>query len=262
MPSTTRTSGGRTAAELNAWASDRLRSAGVVAPEHDAEVLWRAASADRDSEAMFTAMVERRARREPLAYVLGRCRFRDIDLVVDGRVHVPRDDRTGLLVDVGGEAPHGARVHEVGTGAGAVALALKHERADLVVSASDLSAAAVDVARLNAERLELDVPVLLANGLPPGEYDLVLANLPYSSVDELEDTLPPESSRYQPHVAIVAGASGLDAIEPFVAALPSGQRVALEHAPQQAAAVRDLLREPTTRRDRAGEERATVGHAP
>lgn len=258
-----------TPVDLTAWAVAGLAAAGVPDPAGDAATLRRTSLGERsatevvepDAVRRFAALVERRIAREPLAYVVGRCRFRGIEIAVDARVHVPRDDRTGLLVEAALELPPGARVHEVGTGAGAVALALKHERPDLVVSASDVSAAAVDVARLNAERLRLDVPVLVADGLPRGDYDLVLANLPYSALDELAGALPPESTRYQPHVAIVAGVQALDAIRPFVAALPSGQRVGLEHAPEQAESVRRMLAEPRTWRDSAGDERMTVGRA-
>src|SRR5215212_2931197 len=103
---------------------------------------------------------------------------------VDSRVLVPRPE-TEQLVEVAVElAPQGGRVHDVGTGSGAVALALKDERPDLVVSASDRSPVAVDVARRNAERLGLDVEVTGGAGLPPGEYDLVVANLPYVRADE------------------------------------------------------------------------------
>ncbi|MEA2440332.1 MAG: release factor glutamine methyltransferase, partial [Thermoleophilaceae bacterium] len=157
-------------------------------------------------------------------------------------------------------AANGARVHDVGTGSGAVALALKHERPDLIVSASDSSADAVEVARANAERLGLDVRVAVASGLPVGEYDLVVANLPYVREDEW-DGLQPEIRLYEPREALLSGIDGLDAIRSFVAAAPAGTLLALEHAPAQAAAVRELLEESRTVRDLAGRERVTVGRA-
>jgi release factor glutamine methyltransferase len=179
---------------------------------------------------------------------------------VDRRVLIPRPD-TETLVEVALElAPAGARVHDVGTGSGAVALALKHERPDLAVSASDVSPDAVEVARANAERLGLDVVVSIAAGLPDGRFDLVVANLPYVRDDEW-DGLQPEIRLYEPREALVAGPDGLDAIRSLVAAAPAGTLVALEHAPAQAEAVRDLLGESTTRLDLAGRERVTVGRA-
>ena len=250
----------------------RLAARGVERPREDAEALiadalgvepGELADGSRelspaDGEAVRDR-VARRAAREPLDYIVGRTPFRELQLAVDSRVHVPRDDRTGLLVDVALELPAGARVHEVGTGCGAVALAIKHERTDLDVSATDISPAAIEVARANAERLGLAVRFDVAAGLPRGRFDLVVANLPYSALGELRDGLPPESARYQPHVALVAGAGALDAIRAFMTAAPRGLRVALEHAPEQTAEVEALVHAPQTRRDRAGEERMTVG---
>ncbi len=203
--------------------------------------------------------VRRRVAREPVAYILGRKGFRGIELMVDRRVLIPRPE-TELLVEVALELPQGARVHEVGTGSGAVALALLHERPDLTVSASDVSPLAVDVARANAARLGLSLPVERTRGLPRGEWDLVLANLPYVREDEWAE-LQPEITRYEPRDALVSGRDGLDAIRSLVDETPAGTRLALEHADGQAAAVRALLREPETRRDLGGRERVTIGWA-
>jgi release factor glutamine methyltransferase len=179
---------------------------------------------------------------------------------VDRRVLIPRPD-TETLVEVAlGLAGDGARVHDVGTGSGAVALALKHERPDLSVSGSDASADAVDVARANAERLGLDVSFSVAEGLPPGAYDLVVANLPYVREGEW-DELEPEIRLYEPRSALVSGEDGLDAIRSLVAAAPARLLLALEHAPDQGSAVRGLLDEARTVRDLGGRERVTVGRA-
>ena len=225
--------------------------------------------------------VRRRVQREPVAYILGRKGFRRIELAVDPRVLIPRPE-TELLVEVALELPPGARVHEVGTGSGAVALGLLDERPDLLVTASDASPAAVDVARENAARLGLPLDVTLASGLPRaregqrsgvspgpesvapglphGGYDLVLANLPYVREEEWSG-LQPEIARYEPREALVAGEDGLEAIRALVSHAPAGTRLALEHAPDQAASVRALLRDAESRRDLAGRERVTVGHA-
>ena len=206
---------------------------------------------------LISERVRRRVGREPVAYILGRQGFRHIELVVDSRALIPRPE-TELLVEVALELPEGARVHEVGTGSGAIALALLDERPDLVVSASDASPSAVELARLNAARLGAPLWVEAVAGLPAGDRDLVIANLPYVREDEW-DALQPEIRGYEPREALVSGADGLDAIRSLVAEAPAGMRLALEHAPGQAAAVRSLLHGAQTRRDLAGRERITLG---
>jgi release factor glutamine methyltransferase len=248
----------------------QLAAAGCDTPRLDAELLLADAlgvsRADLYAREVarapdgFADMLRRRAAREPVAYITGRRAFRNIELAVDRRVLIPRPD-TETLVEVALRlAPEGGRVHDVGTGSGAVALALKDERPDLRVSASDASEDAVAVARANAERLGLDVAVEGARGLPPGDYDLVVANLPYVREDEW-DELAPEIRLYEPRAALVSGAHGLDAIRALAAEVPAGTSVALEHAPDQAPAVRALLRDAWTERDLAGRERVTVGRS-
>jgi release factor glutamine methyltransferase len=168
--------------------------------------------------------------------------------------------RLRQLVEVALSLPAGSRVHDVGTGSGAVALALLDERPDLAVSASDASPLAVEVARANAARLGLPLEVSLEAGLPECSFDLVLANLPYVREDEW-DGLAPEIRRYEPREALVSGADGLDAIRALVGGAPPGTRLALEHAPGQAADVRALLDDAETLEDLAGRERVTVGTA-
>src|SRR4051812_41671560 len=227
-----------------------LAEAGCDTPLLDAELLLREG-----------ADLKRRIAREPVAYILARKGFRWIELSVDRRVLIPRPD-TETLVEVAlSLAGPGARVHDVGTGSGAVALALKSERPDLVVTASDASPDAVEVAGENARRLGLDVEFLVADGLPPGEYDLVVANLPYVREDEW-DELAPEIRLYEPREALVAGPDGLDAIRSLVGGAPAGTLLALEHAPDQAPAVRAMLAESRTVPDLGGRERVTVGRAP
>jgi release factor glutamine methyltransferase len=250
-----------------------LAAAGCETPRLDAEVLIADALAvDRAALAADPSLpvpagsarlignrVRRRVEREPVAYILGRKGFRHIELAVDSRVLIPRPE-TELLVEVARSLPSGARVHEVGTGSGAVALALLHERRDLRVSASDASPAAADVARTNAARLGLPLAVGVARGLPAGSFDLVLANLPYVREDEWPG-LQPEIVKWEPREALVGGEDGLDAIRELVADAPPGTRLALEHAPAQASAVRELLRDASTARDLAGRERVTTGIA-
>jgi release factor glutamine methyltransferase len=251
-----------------------LAAAGCSTPRLDAEVLIAdALGVDRAvlHSAPDTAVtgaqarvigerVRRRVQREPVAYILGRRGFRRIDLFVDSRVLIPRPE-TELLVEVALELPQGARVHDVGTGSGAVALALLDERPDLSVTASDASPAAVGVARANAARLGLPLELSVGAGLPDGRFDLVVANLPYVREDEWNG-LAPEIRRYEPREALVAGEDGLDAIRALVGGAPPDTRLALEHAPAQAEAVRALLRDTETREDLAGRERVTLGRVP
>src|SRR5689334_16544458 len=147
-----------------------LTAVGVDTPRLDAEVLLAdvlgvsRAELIADSRRLlsgpharvFMEYVRRRREREPVAYIVGRKGFRHIDLSVDRRVQVTRPE-TGFAAEAALGLPAGARVVDVGTGSGAIALALKQERPDLQVFATDLSTDALDVARANAERLGLDV---------------------------------------------------------------------------------------------------------
>ena len=248
-------------------AVDALTAAGCDTPRLDAELLIAdALGVDRAALVMDPSLpvsgaaarligerVRRRVAREPVAYILGRKGFRRISVYVDGRVLIPRPE-TELLVEVAAGLPDGSRVHDVGTGSGAVALALIDERPDLVVSASDASSAAVEVARLNG------LDAIPFSGLPPGDYDLVVANLPYVREDEWPG-LAPEIRLFEPREALVSGEDGLDAIRSLVAGAPPGTRLALEHAPDQAANVKALLSEAETLPDLAGRPRVTVGQA-
>jgi release factor glutamine methyltransferase len=258
------------AREALASAERRLAAAGCDTPRLDAEVLLayalgveRAAlflGLGEPAPPEFETLVARRESREPVAYITGRRAFRRLWLDVDRRVLIPRPE-TELLVEIGLELPRGARVHDAGTGSGAVALALKDERPDLVVSGSDISPQAIEVARANAARLGLDVTFEVAPNLPTAVCDLSTSNLPYVREDEWAG-LAPEIRLYEPRGALVAGADGLDAIRGLVSQAPPGTRLALEHAPAQAAAVRALLRDASTRTDLAGRERVTLGTVP
>ena len=257
-------------------AEERLTAAGSESARLDAELLLAdALGVDRaglyarpdrtlpaEPAATFAHHLGRRADSEPVAYILGRRAFRGLDLEVDRRVLIPRPE-TELLVEVALDVlPHGGRVHDVGTGSGAIALALKDERSDLVVSASDLSAPAIAVARANAVRLGLDVELSCEAGLAIADLDLVVANLPYIRDDEWS-RLARDIVHYEPREALLGGGSdGLQAIRELIAAVPSGMRLALEHAPAQAASVRALLREAESHRGLSGEEDVTLGAAP
>jgi release factor glutamine methyltransferase len=267
----------RTVSALVDDAAERLAAVGIESPREDAEAIVADAlgvkpselsvdSADDVSEevaAKIEAMVKMRVEREPLAYVLGKAPFRDLEIAVDSRVLWPRKE-TELLVEVGTRLPQGARVHEVGTGSGAIALALMSERPDLKITASDLSPEAVEAARENAERLGLDFDVRVAKGLPDdiGEVDMVIANLPYIS-DETIDQRSPEIHA-EPLIAITAdcGADGLGVIRGLIAETPSGTLMAMEHDTHHGPAMQEMLNEAETLRDYEGNERVSVGKAP
>jgi release factor glutamine methyltransferase len=251
-----------------------IEAAGCVTPRLDAELLIAdALGVDRSRLVMDPDMavppaaarligehVRRRVAREPVAYILGRKGFRHIELAVDQRAIIPRPE-TELLVDFAARQPAGARVHDVGTGAGAIALALLDERPDLHVTANEPYAAAAAVARENADRLGLPLEVSDESGLPEGDYDLVVANLPYVPEGDWGQ-LQPEIRGYEPREAFVSGEDGLDAIRELVAATPSGTQLALEHGNDQGAEVREMLEDAESYPDLANWERITVGRVP
>jgi release factor glutamine methyltransferase len=214
-------------------------------------------------------MVRRRVQREPVAYILGRKGFRRIELLVDRRVLIPRPE-TELLVDVALEIGPES-VLDVGTGSGAIALAAADELSAAEVVAIDTSMDAVRVAQANAERLGLTdrVEVTLRGiaSLDKGNFDLLVANLPYVTESEWEG-LAPEIREHEPREALVSGPSGLEAIEALLQAVSGLDRrpaaLALEIGAGQAAAVSELTRaagytDVETRRDLAGLDRVVVG---
>jgi release factor glutamine methyltransferase len=233
-----------------------LGAAGVDTPRLDAEVLLaHALGVDRlamlaDGRATvrgpavraFQDAVRRRSvGREPVAYITGVKGFRHLDLHVDPRVLIPRPE-TETLVEAALALPRSARVVDVGTGSGAVALALKDERPDLTIAATDVSEDALAVARANAERLGLDIRFVRADLLEGvGELDAVVSNPPY--VEEGAD-LPPEIARHEPAGALYAGLDGLAVVRRLVA--QAGELgaafLALEVGAGQALAVEDLAR--------------------
>jgi release factor glutamine methyltransferase len=270
-----------TVAEALAAAREALAAAGVGSPRLDAELLLAEASgrdrlslaADPDAAIgpgaarAFGALVRRRLRREPVAYILGRKHFRRIELAVDPRVLIPRPE-TELLVEVAVElAPRS--VLDVGTGSGAVALAVADELPGVAVKGVDASAAAIAVAEANAQRLGLGAEFAVADATSrryattTRMWDLVLANLPYVTESEWR-TLEPEIRLYEPREALVGGPDGLDAIRGLLAAPPPCQAVALEVGFGQAAAVAGLVADAgfsrvERRPDLAGVERVVLG---
>jgi release factor glutamine methyltransferase len=251
-----------------------LTAAGCDTPRLDAEVLLAAVlGVDRAAliahparelsgwEARtFADHARRRREREPVAYIVGVKGFRSLELLVDRRVLVPRPE-TEHVVEAALALPAGARVVDVGTGSGAIALALKHERPDLSVAGTDTSADALEVARANAARLGLDVEFVHGNLLAGVAADAVVSNPPYVAAG---DPVMPEVVRYEPHEALFAPDDGLAVIRRLVAAAAGARFIALEHGEGQAAAVEAIVRNEGFAavehvRDLAGIDRVVVG---
>lgn len=267
----------RTVSAVLDAAAERIAAAGVENARRDAEILVAdaigvtpenlsidsAGEVPADVAAAIEERVARRVEREPMAYVLGRAPFRSLEIAVDERVLWPRRE-TELLVEVGAELPEGARVHEVGTGSGAIALALLSERPDLRITASDLSPEAVEAARENAERLGLELEVSVATGVPDGleDVDLVIANLPYVTDSTIFERSP--EIQKEPRIAVTGdcGEDGLGVIRGLIGETPSGWKLAMEHDTHHGPAMREMLRDATTLQDYEGDERVTVGFAP
>ena len=261
-----------------AAASASLAEVGCDSPRLDAELLLaHVLGVDRaqlvlrgndeargDVRTRYLALLTRRVKREPIAYILGRKEFRHLTLAVDPRVLIPRPE-TELLVEVGLTLPEDARVADVGTGSGAIALALKQERPDLDLIGTDVSSGALSVARMNGQRLGLAVEWVQSDLLGEIACDAVLANLPYVADDEL---LAPDIARYEPQHALLGGPDGLDLVRRLIEQVGPRQRirlVALEIGHTQAAATAMLLEQAgfggiERRRDLAGHERVVVGH--
>jgi release factor glutamine methyltransferase len=260
-------------------AAERIAAAGVDDARTDAEVLVAdalgvepsqlsvesAGEVSAEAAEKIEANVQRRVEREPMAYILGRAPFRNLEIYVDERVLWPRKE-TELLVEVGTTLPEGARVHEVGTGSGAISLALLSERPDLRITASDLSPEAAEAARENAERLGLDLEVSVARGLPESveaeQVDLVIANMPYVTDETIYDRSP--EIQKEPRIAVTGdcGPDGLGVIRSVIDSTPSGWKMAMEHDTHHGPAMRELLRDATTLQDYEGDDRVTVGYAP
>ncbi len=226
---------------------------------------------DAPALARYQALCARRAAGEPVAYLTGGKEFYGLPLRVDARVLDPRPD-TEILVDWALEllAPLPApRVADLGTGSGAIALALQHARPDARVLAVDASAGALAVARANAERLGLPVRFVQADWLAgiAGPFDAIVSNPPYIPAQDPHLA----ALAHEPLSALASGADGLDDIRAIVAQAPAllapGGWLLLEHGWDQAGAVQALLRAAglsrvQSRDDLAGIARCTGGSMP
>jgi release factor glutamine methyltransferase len=279
--------------EVVRWTTGRFERQGIGSARLDAELLAARAFhrtrvelyvhfdqplAEREL-AEYRGLVEQRLAGEPVAYLLGRKEFWSLDLEVSPAVLVPRPDTEALVeqaLDLLREGPGGersARVADVGTGSGAVGLALKRERPGDEIVATDLSEAALAVARGNAQRLGLDMTLVAGDLLAPledlGPFDLVASNPPYIPSADI-DGLAAEVRR-EPRLALDGGLDGLDVVRRLAAEAPRvlapGGALAMEIGAGQAPAAKEILHAHGyagvgTRRDLAGIERVVFGRSP
>ena len=230
------------------------------------------ASIDPGSAQRFEMLVERRRDGEPIAYLTGHREFWSLDLVVTPDTLIPRPETEHLVEAVLGvvSADDATTIADIGTGAGAVALALAHECPRAFVLGSDRSRAAVDVARANALRLGAgNVSFIVADAcaaLAPKRWSVIVSNPPY--VAEHDPHLATGDVRFEPREALVAGPLGLDRLETLARQAPArlvrGGWLVLEHGRVQGPAVRALLSRAglevvETLRDLAENERVTLG---
>jgi release factor glutamine methyltransferase len=213
---------------LLAFAAGRTRSSVLASPERELDPAVRE---------RFAALLERRARGEPLAYLTGEREFFSLSLAVSPDVLIPRPE-TELLVELtlaAVETDARPAVLDVGTGSGAIALAIKHSRADIRVTGTDCSAAALVVARHNAARLALDVRFVETRWLEQlrGEtFDAIVSNPPYVRSADVKGAL-----ELEPRVALDGGNDGLDAYRVLFGEaaqhLNAGGALLVEHGAEQ-----------------------------
>ncbi|HEX6930353.1 MAG TPA: peptide chain release factor N(5)-glutamine methyltransferase [Gammaproteobacteria bacterium] len=231
---------------------------------------WPENTPDADQLARFDALLARRSRGEPMAYIQGAREFWSLNLRVSPDTLIPRPD-TEILVEAALEKiPRSApcRVLDLGTGTGAIALALKQERPLAEVHASDASRAALEIARDNAKTLKLDLRFVEGDWWAPFEgrqFDVVVSNPPY--IADTDAHLVRGDLRFEPRAALASGPDGLTDIRRLIADAPRfiapGGWLLLEHGFEQADAVRALLADagfehPDCRKDLAGHVRASL----
>jgi release factor glutamine methyltransferase len=222
-----------------------------------------------DEATALAALVARRQHGEPIAYIVGRREFFGLDFAVNDAVLIPRPD-TELIVELALERlPQQGHVLDMGTGSGAIAVALAHTRPDAHVTALDVSAAALEVARANAARNNATVRFLESDwfaSLQNERFDLIVSNPPYIAAGDAH--LSQGDLRFEPAGALTDHADGLAALRTIIqgaqAHLHQHAWLLLEHGYDQAAAVRDLLvaagyTDVQSWRDLAGIERTTGG---
>lgn len=246
------------------WTTGYFGERGIEGGRLDAELLLgRALDLDRvglylnfdrpltPSElASYRELVKRRGQREPVQYILGEAEFWSLPFAVSPAVLVPRPDTEVLVEEALKRLDGAARVLDVGTGSGAIAVAIAHECPEAAVVGLDLSAEALEMATANARRNGVEARVELRRGdlhrLEGGPYDLVVSNPPYIPRGDLQGLMP-EVTRFEPQQALCGGEDGLDCYRALAAQatalLAEGGWLLLEVGIGQADEVRQLLRE-------------------
>jgi release factor glutamine methyltransferase len=276
---------GVTLGDALARATSRLAEAGIESARLEAELLLSKACDDcarallyaeldrelnEEQETAFERQVARREKREPLAYVLGEWGFRRLTLKTDRRALIPRPE-TEVVVERALTHIHGLEAPEVldvGTGTGAIALAIADEVPDARVTAIDSSPGALALARENLNLTGINGRVRLVeqdltSGLGEGQFDLVVSNPPYVEPEELE-TLQPEVRDWEPHVALVAKGATEAVARAATEALRPGGWLVLETSATRGERVEQLLAElgyerVTITPDLAGRDRVVEG---
>lgn len=275
--------------EFQEWLKQAVAALqGGDSPKRDAEILlghvtgksrsWLVAFGETEllpeQQARLDALLARRVRGEPVAHLIGEREFWSLPLRVSDATLIPRPDTEVLVEQALARLPAApSRILDLGTGTGAIALALASERPDCEVLGVDRIEAAVALAQSNAERLAIaNAAFLLSHwfdALPAGRFDLIVSNPPY--IDACDQHLSQGDVRFEPRSALVADEAGLADLRQLIAQAPQwlapGGWLLLEHGWQQDAAVRALMQQQgflqvATVNDYGGNPRVTLGRIP
>lgn len=261
------------------WLDARLLAQFITGLDASAVIAYGDAALDQQRRARLFALTERRAKGEPVAYIIGRKAFCGLDIAIDRRALVPRPETEelvlGCVADFRGRP--GATIVDVGTGSGAIACALAHLLPEARITASDVSLEALELASLNISTLGFSEQVTLVKGdllsaFPAGaRFDAIVANLPYVAEDSI-DRVEPGVRLHEPGVALMGGRDGLDVyrrlLEQAPAALAQDGAAYLECAPDNAELLASLALDTfvgasvDVRKDGAGLARVVSIHQP
>jgi release factor glutamine methyltransferase len=271
---------------IKALLAQAARTLATESAQLDAEVLlaaclgkprshlhaWPERSVTSDQQAQFLAWLQRRAAGEPVAHLTGRREFWSLELSVTANTLIPRPETETLVELALGKIPHDTTVHiaDLGTGSGAIALAIASERPHAEIIATDISPRALDVAAQNAQRLDIRNVRFIEGSwctpLPARPFDFILSNPPY--IAESDPHLQAGDVRHEPRSALAAGPQGLDDLQRLVRCaagrLAGNGWLLVEHGYDQGDQVRQLFSESGYRdisdhADAAGISRVTMG---